>query len=67
MATVMFSYDELLKQEKRVTEKDILDDVLDWKKHWIGEKEDEIKRTIRSLLILGWIQPEISFPTDDDD
>lgn len=66
MATVMFSYDSLLKQRKNVSEQDILDDVLAWKKHWAGEKEEEIKHTIRSLLILGWIQPEISFPSDDD-
>ncbi len=66
MATVMFSYDSLLKQRKKVTEKDIFDDVIDWKKHWKESKEDEIKRTIRSLLILGWIRPEISFSTDED-
>ena len=66
MATVLFSYDSLQKQVKNVTEKDILKDVLNWKKHWTGVKEDEIKRTIRSLLILGWIQPEISFSTDED-
>ncbi len=67
MATVMFSYDNLKKQIKNVTEKDIFDDVLDWKKHWLGVKEDEIRSTIRNLLILGWIQPEISFSIDEDD
>ena len=66
MTTVMFSYDSLQKQMQNVTEKDILKDVLNWKKHWAGVKEVEIKRTIRSLLILGWIQPEISFSTDED-
>lgn len=65
MATVMFSYDELLKRGEKVTEKDILEDVLNWKKRWVGEKEEEVKHTIRSLLILGWIRPELSFPEDE--
>ncbi len=66
MATVMFSYDSLKEKKKTVSEKDIFDDVLDWKKHWVGSKDDEIKRTIRNLAILGWIKPEISFLIDDD-
>lgn len=65
MTTVMFSYDSLKKQGQNVSEQDILKDVLEWKKHWIGVKEDEIKRTIRSLLIFGWIHPTISFSIDD--
>lgn len=66
MATVMFSYDELCKKMNKVTELDVFNDVLDWKSHWIGVREDEIKRTIRSLLIFDWIQPEISFADDDE-
>lgn len=65
-ATVMFSYDELCKKMNQVTELDVFNDVLDWKSHWIGVREDEIKRTIRSLLIFDWIQPEISFADDDE-
>lgn len=66
MATVMFSYDRLRAQKAEVSEEDVLYDVLDWKKHWAGVKDDEIRHTIRSLLILGWIQPAISFPDEDD-
>lgn len=65
MATVMFSYDSLQGQNVKITEEDIFRDVLDWKKRWIGVKEDEIKNTIRSLSILGWIHPEISFPIEE--
>ncbi len=67
MATVMFAYDELKKVNNIVTEQDVFNYVLDWKKHWTNEKEDEIKSTIRNLLILGWIYPEISFPIDEDE
>lgn len=66
MATVMFSYDTLRRQKAKITEEDILCDVLDWKKRWTGVKEDAIRRTIYSLTILGWIQPEINFSIEDD-
>lgn len=66
MATVMFSYDDLVKRMGVVTEKDILYDVLEWKKHWKGRFENEIRRTIRNLLIFGMIQPKISFSVDED-
>ena len=49
-----------------VTEEDVLRDVLDWKKRWVGVKEDEIRHTIRDLSILGWLQPKISFPVEEE-
>lgn len=64
MATVIYSYDDLLKHMHQVSEEDILQYVLDWKSHWINSKE-EIKDTIRNLLILGWIKPELSFEIDE--
>lgn len=66
MATVMFSYDRLKLRNAEVTEEDVLRDVLDWKKRWVGVKEDEIRHTIRDLSILGWLQPKISFPVEEE-
>lgn len=66
MATVMFSYDKLKAKNAEVTEKDVLDDVLNWKKRWVGTKEDAVIHSIRNLSILGWIQPKISFSDEDD-
>ncbi len=64
MTTVMFAYDEL--QSSTPTEDDVLRSVLEWKKHWQGTKEEEIRQTIRSLSILGWIAPVMSFQLEDD-
>ena len=66
MATIMFSYDRLKLRNAEVTEEDVLRDVLDWKKRWVGVKEDEIRLTIRDLSILGWLQPKISFPVEEE-
>lgn len=66
MATIMFSYDRLKLRNAEVTEEDVLRDVLDWKKRWVGVKEDEIRHTIRDLSILGWLQPKISFPVEEE-
>ena len=66
MATVMFSYDKLKAQKAAVTEEDVLRNILDWKKRWAGVKENEIMHTIRSLSILGWIKPTISFHIEED-
>lgn len=66
MATVMFSYDKLKAQNADVTEEDVLRDILDWKKRWVGVKENEIRYTIRSLSILGWLQPQISFHVEEE-
>lgn len=65
MATVMFAYDEL-QPSATTTEDDVLERVLEWKKHWIGSKEEEVKQAIRSLAILGWIAPAMSFQMDDE-
>lgn len=66
MTTVVFSFDNLAAQRDSVTEDDILQYVLDWKKRWAESKQDEIRHTIRSLSMLGWIKPKISFALDDD-
>ena len=66
VATVMFGYDQLSKDKSLLREEDVLCEVLAWKKHWTGEKEDELKDTIRHLAIPKWITLQIDFDQDDD-
>lgn len=63
IATVLFSYDELIEKHSSVTEKQIFDHVLNWKKHWKNTKENEIISTIESLSILGWMKPDSTHDT----
>ena len=67
MATVMFSYDKLKAQNADVTEEDVLRDILDWKKRWVGVKENEIRHTIRSLVD-SWMaySRQISFHVEEE-
>lgn len=67
MATIIYSYDDLMKHKGKVSDQEILQYVLNWKNHWINVKEDEIKQTVFNLLILGWINPEITFSLDELD
>ena len=62
IATVLFSYDELIEKFKTTTEQQIYDHVVNWKPHWNGKKFD-IANTIRSLSILGWMSPDNSKDT----
>jgi len=55
IATVLFSYDEL--SNAPVTEEAIFNHVLEWKPRWKNDKESEIKNTIISLSMLGWMKP----------
>lgn len=66
MATVMYSYDQLARDKESISEDDVLREVLAWKKHWTGIKEEEIRSTVRHLTMLRWINPQISFDQDDD-
>ncbi len=63
IATVLFSYDELSEKYAAVTEKQIFDHVVNWKKHWNGTKDPEIISTIESLSVLGWMKPDSSHDT----
>lgn len=57
LATVMFSYDELIKNGVNdITDSHILAHVLRWKPHW-ENKKTEILDTITSLSMLEWINP----------
>ena len=57
IATVLFSYDELSETLVQVTEENVFNHVLKWKPRWKNDKEYEIKNTIVSLSILGWMKP----------
>lgn len=44
-----------------VTEQDIYDYVLDWKKSWhTEEKQKAVASTVRNLVLLGWMKVEVS-------
>ena len=70
IATVLFSYDELSKNENRPTERAIYNYIVDWKPHWKGESDKEIVTAIKDLSSLGWMKPDFtrdSFDSDDED
>lgn len=57
IATVLFSYDELLESNLSVTEGQIFEHVLKWKPRWKNKKSAEIVEAISDLSILGWMTP----------
>lgn len=65
IATVLFSYDELKEKNGEVTEAEMMDHILGWKKRWKGVKEAEIQRNIHALTLLGWMRPVLSQETMD--
>jgi hypothetical protein len=61
--TVLFASRELKKGKRTrdVTEQQIHDFVLDWRKSWMGlEKRQSLARTIRSLVAQRWMRAQIS-------
>lgn len=67
IATVLFSYDELKKDNLAVTDEDIIHHVIKWKPRWKNEKLDSIKNTILDLSILGWMNPIPKVLSMDED
>lgn len=65
IATVMFEYDELYALHNTVTEEDIYNGVMKWKKWWTDKRDEEVKETIRDLAMLGWIKPQPSFVAEE--
>jgi uncharacterized protein YwgA len=59
LATVMFSYDQLVTPMSHPTEKQIVEYVLEWKKRW-KENTSDIIDTVKELSELEWIEPDIS-------
>ena len=68
ITTILFSYDELNKKMKEVTDENIISYILSWKPRWKTDKLPIIKRTILNLSILGWIKPNLkSLRMSEDD
>lgn len=66
IATVLFSYDGILKKEQP-TEQMVFDHVMNWKPHWRGVKDGEVQATIQDLSSLGWMFPRQDVGLLDDD
>jgi uncharacterized protein YwgA len=63
VTTVLFASRELKgsDRDKRITESDLLDFILNWKKKWnTEEKQSSVRETIRSLVMLNWMKAELS-------
>jgi uncharacterized protein YwgA len=61
--TVLYASRELkqLRPAEEITEQQLLDYILDWKKAWAtGEKRDDIAAAIRNLVLLGWVRLRLS-------
>lgn len=68
VATVLYSYDDLLSAGKRPTEKEIGAYIESWKSHWgTAEKRDIVLSTIRELSELKWIKPDYSEASFEED
>ena len=57
ITTVLFSYDELSRKNKKVKDMEVYQEVLNWKKKYQNAREHEIARTIGNLSALGWMKP----------
>lgn len=53
VATVLYSYDQLSREQKDISDKDVYDYVLSWKPHWKTEKEYEVCDTIQNMAMLS--------------
>lgn len=52
IATVLFAYDQLVKEKGYISDKEVYDYVLDWKPYW-KEKEFEVCDTIHNMAMLA--------------
>ncbi len=57
VATVLFSYDELIEKMNSVEDIEVFEHVLKWKTRWKEVKEHEICSTINNLTYLKWMTP----------
>ena len=53
VATVLYSYDQLISIKETISDKDVYDYVLDWKPRWKADKEFEICDTIHNMAMLS--------------
>ena len=55
IATVLYSYDELVKAGDGISDKDVYDYVMEWKPHWKEEKDFEVCEAIHNMAMLALI------------
>lgn len=60
IATVLYSYDQISKEKRVISDKDVYDYVLDWKPHWKEEKEFELCETIQNMAMLSLMKVSYS-------
>lgn len=60
ISTIIFSHRDLVSNYANVSESDIHAYVVQWKPRWKNQKINELPDAIRSLAILGWINPTFS-------
>ncbi|MGN0375079.1 MAG: Appr-1-p processing protein, partial [Butyrivibrio sp.] len=53
IATVLYSYDQLIKERDEISDKDVYDYVLDWKPRWKTEKEFDLCDSIQNMAMLS--------------
>ncbi len=53
VATVLYSYDQLVREKSCVSDKDVYDFVMDWKPRWKEEKEFEVCDAIHNMAMLS--------------
>ncbi len=60
VATVLFSYDQLKKNQSEVSDKDVYDYVMAWKPRWKEEKEFEVCDAVHNMAMLRLMNVAIS-------
>lgn len=60
IATVLYSYDQLVQDKTDVSDKEVYDYVLSWKPHWKTEKEFDLCDTIQNMAMLSLMNVKCS-------
>ena len=60
IATVLYSYDQLITNTKNISDKDVYDYVLAWKPHWKVNKDFELCNTIHNMAMLSLMEISLS-------
>ncbi|MCD7761589.1 MAG: macro domain-containing protein [Lachnospiraceae bacterium] len=65
IATVLYSYDQLVKDKTEVSDKEVYDYVLDWKPRWREKKEFELCDSIHNMAMLSLMNVTFSYKLMD--
>ena len=60
IATVIYAFDQLMKDNHYVSDEEVYKYVMEWKKRWKDSKQKEVCNTIINLAMLGWINIDFS-------